>query len=123
MNLTKDCCELRCSGKATSSCSISATYHVTFVRNLLMISHERGMKYYGCYSDYFREIFTAEVQSSEVTETCPMTFTSNIVKGVLSRLDLLLQVNIEPQSGMSYSRNLSMMDPTQIDTVNREILV
>ena len=72
------------------------------------------MKYYGCYSDYFREIFTAEVQSSEVAETCPMTFTSNIVKGVLSWLDLLLQVNIEPQSGMSYSRKLSMMDPTQI---------
>lgn len=61
----------------------------------------------------FREKFDADVQSSDITETCPMTFTSHIVKGLLSRLDLLLQVNIEPQGGVPYSRNYSMLDPTQ----------
>ncbi|OPL20649.1 hypothetical protein AM593_07634, partial [Mytilus galloprovincialis] len=60
-----------------------------------------------------REKFDADVQSSDIAETCPMSFTSHIVKGLLSRLDLLLQVNIEPQGGVPYSRNYSMLDPTQ----------
>lgn len=42
-----------------------------------------------------------------------MTFTSHIIKGLMSRLDLLLQVNIEPQGGVPYSRNWSVMDPSQ----------
>ncbi|XP_063396384.1 probable E3 ubiquitin-protein ligase HECTD4 [Mytilus trossulus] len=66
-----------------------------------------------------REKFDADVQSSEFAETCPMTFTSHIVKGLLSRLDLLLQVNIEPQGGVSYSRNYSMLDPTQTGVMVR----
>jgi len=56
----------------------------------------------------FREKFDDDVKATEtVTKETSVQRTKHIMKGILSRLDLLLQVNIAPQDGGMLTRTMS----------------
>ena len=56
---------------------------------------------------FHREKFTIEVESNDTVSMSSMPCTKQLVEGIMTRLDLLLHVNISPADTSSLTRTIS----------------